>query len=99
MYRCEVSSYTTSLPSLKLFYYLVLHGCLPIIGLPPIIKRFTLNRSPLGNSTSKDQYERKDYHSYCFLETHEYAKVLAFLSVVNSLPWLRSKIKLKSRVG
>lgn len=63
IYRCEIWSSTTNATSIKLFY-LILPISLDYLGLPTEVKRFTLLRSPLGNKTSKDQFERREHRSY-----------------------------------
>ncbi len=92
-YKCEVWSTSTNLTNLKLWFAL-LPLSLSYTGLPTRVKRFTLLRSPLGNKTSKDQFERREYRSYLSLESEKVSKILAFLDVLNHLNGIRSKVKI-----
>nr|YP_011008386.1 ribosomal protein S10 [Syringoderma abyssicola]WBP70357.1 ribosomal protein S10 [Syringoderma abyssicola] len=91
-YKCKIWVYSTSFKNLKSW-----SGLLPLspinVGLPTKIKRFTLLRSPLGNKTAKDQYERREYRSYFCIESTDASKILAFLEAVKQPIGVKLKIK------
>lgn len=62
-------------------------------GLSKKVKRFTLLRSPLGNKTSKDQFERIEYSNYFFMESHNACTILQLLDVLNHLNDIKFKVK------
>ncbi len=95
IYKCEVWSSSTDLKSLKSWLFL-LPLCSPCTGLSTKIKRFTLLRSPLGNKTAKDQFERREYRSYFSFECKEPSKILAFLDVLRYSGGIKSKINFKT---
>nr|YP_011007964.1 ribosomal protein S10 [Chorda asiatica]QWK44437.1 ribosomal protein S10 [Chorda asiatica]WBP69795.1 ribosomal protein S10 [Chorda asiatica] len=89
-YVCEVWCSSTNMNSFKqwfLFLPLSINGT----GLRPYIKRFTLLRSPLGNKRAKDQFERKEYRSYFYVEFKEASKLLAFIDVLRLSNGVRFK--------
>ncbi len=94
-YICEVWSSSTDLKSLKAWLFL-LPLSRPCTGLSTKIKRFTLLRSPLGNKTSKDQFERREYRSYFSFESKNPSKILAVLDVLKYSNDVKSKILFKS---
>lgn len=94
-YICEVWSNSVDLKSLKL-WFLLLPLSRPCTGLSTKIKRFTLFRSPLGNKTSKDQFERREYRSYFSFESKNPSKILAILDVLKHSNYVKSKVLFKS---
>ena len=96
-YKCEVWSLSTNLVNLKL-WVLLLPLSLSSTGLSTRIKRFTLLRSPLGNKTSKDQYERQEYRSYLSIESKKASKILAFLDVLRHLNGVKYKVKVANKI-
>lgn len=97
IYTCEVWSSSTDLKSLKSWLLLLpLSG--PCTGLSTKIKRFTLLRSPLGNKTAKDQFERREYRSYFSFECKKPSKILAFLDVLKYSGGIKSKVVFKALV-
>lgn len=97
IYKCEVWSLSTNLENLKL-WVLLLPLSLSSIGLSTRIKRFTLLRSPLGNKTSKDQFERQEYRSYFSIESKKAAKILAFLDAISHLNGVKYKVKVANKI-
>lgn len=95
MYICEVWCSSTDLKSLK-SWFLLLPLSRPCTGLSTKIKRFTLLRSPLGNKTSKDQFERREYRSHFFVESENLCKVLAILDVLKYSNGVKSKVLFRS---
>nr|YP_009454568.1 ribosomal protein S10 [Endarachne binghamiae]AUG32984.1 ribosomal protein S10 [Endarachne binghamiae]AZJ13593.1 ribosomal protein S10 [Endarachne binghamiae] len=93
-YLCKVWSSSTDLKALKNWFLL-----LPLIkkctGLSTKTKRFTLLRSPLGNKTAKDQFERKEYRSYFFLKSEDPSRILAFLNILRHSTGVKLKILIK----
>lgn len=94
-YTCEVWSSSTDLKGLKSWLLLLPLSC-PSTGLSTKIKRFTLLRSPLGNKTAKDQFERKEYRSYFSFECKEPCTILAFLDVLRYSGGIKSKVVFKT---
>lgn len=90
-YICEVWFGSTNLKSLKSCLLLLPSAC-SSTGLSTSIKRFTLLRSPLGNKTSKDQFERREYRNYLYFLSDKPYKVLAFLHVLRYSVGVKSKI-------
>lgn len=80
IYICEVWFSSTDLKSLK-SCFLLLPFSRHYTGLSTKIKRFTLIRSPLGNKTSKDQFERREYRNYFSFESKNPSKILAILDI------------------
>nr|QWK44939.1 ribosomal protein S10 [Protohalopteris sp.] len=80
VYLCNIWVQSTSLKSLKLWV-----RSLPMypvcFGLPLKIKRFTVFRSPLGNKTAKDQYEKREYCFFLSISSKNAPRILAFLEV------------------
>ena len=93
-YICKVWSSTTNLKSLK-HCILLLPLCCPSTGLSTKIKRFTVLRSPLGNKTAKDQFEKREYRNYFFFKCKEPSKILAFLDVLRHCGSIKSKVIFK----
>lgn len=94
-YICEVWSSSTDLKSLK-SWLLLLPLSRSYTGLSTKIKRFTLLRSPLGNKTSKDQFERREYRGYFLFESKNPSKILAVLDVLKHFNCIKSKVLFKS---
>lgn len=94
-YICEVWSSSTNLKSLK-YWILLLPLYCPSTGLSTKIKRFTLLRSPLGNKTAKDQFEKREYRNYFFFKCKEPSKILAFLDVLRHSGSIKSKVVFKT---
>nr|NP_150419.1 ribosomal protein S10 [Pylaiella littoralis]AAC23954.1 ribosomal protein S10 [Pylaiella littoralis]CAC50860.1 ribosomal protein S10 [Pylaiella littoralis] len=92
-YICEVWFSSTNLKSLKYCLLLLPRPCFST-GLSTSRKRFTLLRSPLGNKTSKDQFERREYRNYLYFFSDKPYKVLAFLDVLRYSIGVKSKIVL-----
>lgn len=94
VYFCNIWVQSTSLKSLKLWV-----SSLPMnpvyLGLPTKIKRFTVFRSPLGNKTAKDQYEKREYCLFISIRSKKASRVLAFLGVAQQI----INIKVKSSIG
>lgn len=95
IYTCEVWSSSVDLKSLK-SWLLLLPLSRPCTGLSTKIKRFTLFRSPLGNKTAKDQFERREYRSYFYFTSKNPSKILAILEVLKYSHGVKSKIVVKS---
>lgn len=93
-YICKVWSTSVDLKSLKT-WFLLLPLSRPHTGLSTKIKRFTLFRSPLGNKTSKDQFERREYRSYVFFKSKNPSKILALLNILRYSNSVKSKILFK----
>nr|ANS57877.1 ribosomal protein S10 [Pleurocladia lacustris] len=97
LYICEIWVSSNNKNSLKLWSSL-----LPLsgdhTGLCTEIKRFTLLRSPLGNKTSKDQFERRECRSYFVLESKDPFKLLSLLSILKYSANVKLKIIFKTRV-
>nr|YP_011008348.1 ribosomal protein S10 [Scytothamnus australis]WBP70319.1 ribosomal protein S10 [Scytothamnus australis] len=94
-FKCEVWCVSTNLTDLKLWGSLILPPSF-FTGLRTRKKRFTLLRSPLGNKTSKDQYERREYRRYLCLESRNISKILHFLDLLNRPNGVKYKVKLSS---
>nr|QWK44934.1 ribosomal protein S10 [Pseudochorda nagaii] len=91
LYHCRVWSASINLNSLKL-WYLLLPLSEPSTGLPTRIKRFTLLRSPLGNKTAKDQFERREYRGYFSIQSEHACKILAFIDTLGHFNGVRFKM-------
>jgi len=94
IYICKVWSASTDLKSLN-FLLLLLPLFISSTGLSTRIKRFTLLRSPLGNKTAKDQFERREYRSYFIFKSQNPAKILAFLELLKYLNGVKFKVILQ----
>nr|BBN45141.1 ribosomal protein S10 [Ecklonia arborea] len=96
IYICKVWSVSTDFKSLNF-----LSSLLPLFisstGLSTRIKRFTLLRSPLGNKTAKDQFERREYRSYFTLKSQNPAKILAFIDILTYLNGVKFKVILQEK--
>ena len=92
-YRCEVWSSSTNLANLKLWVFL-LPLSLCSTGLSTRIKRFTLLRSPLGNKTSKDQFEKQEYRTFLSVESTKVPKILSFIEVLSRSSGIKYKVKI-----
>nr|YP_011008244.1 ribosomal protein S10 [Halosiphon tomentosus]WBP70145.1 ribosomal protein S10 [Halosiphon tomentosus] len=97
IYKCEVWSLSTNLASLKLWVFL-LPLSFSCTGLSTRLKRFTLLRSPLGNKTAKDQFERREYRGYFCIESKKASKILALISVLRHLNGVKYKVKMCSKL-
>ncbi|CAM9550927.1 unnamed protein product [Ectocarpus sp. 4 AP-2014] len=95
IYTCEVWISSTNLKSLKTYSLLLPLSCTST-GLPTKIKRFTLLRSPLGNKSSKDQFERREYKSFMSFQSKDYLSILALLDILQRSSNIKSKIVFKS---
>ncbi|CAM9430627.1 unnamed protein product [Ectocarpus fasciculatus] len=95
IYTCEVWISSTNLKSLKIYSLLLPLSCTST-GLPTKIKRFTLLRSPLGNKSSKDQFERREYKSFMSFQSKDYLNILALLDILQCSSNIKSKIVFKS---
>ena len=95
IYICEVWSSSVDLKSLKRCF-LLLPLSRPCTGLSTKIKRFTLLRSPLGNKTSKDQFERREYRSYFSFESKNPSKILGILDVLKYFNGIKYKVLFRS---
>lgn len=93
IYTCKVWSSSTNLKSLKSWLLLLPSSCYST-GLSTNIKRFTLLRSPLGNKTSKDQFERREYRNYFIFTSNKPDQILALLNVLRHSVGVKSKIVL-----
>nr|UNI92483.1 ribosomal protein S10 [Silvetia siliquosa] len=97
IYRCEVWCLSTSIASLKL-----VHGLLPFFinytGLSTRIKRFTLLRSPLGNKTSKDQFERREYRIYFCVESIKPSFILAYINALTYFNEVKYKVRISNTI-
>nr|YP_011008174.1 ribosomal protein S10 [Egregia menziesii]WBP70075.1 ribosomal protein S10 [Egregia menziesii] len=91
IYRCKVWSVSTNFKSLNSLS-LVLPLSISSTGLPVKIKRFTLLRSPLGNKTAKDQFERREYRSYFTISSRSPSKILAFIDILKYLNDVKFKV-------
>ena len=96
-YICEVWSSAVDLKSLKIWFFL-LPLSRPCTGLSTKIKRFTLLRSPLGNKTSKDQFERREYRGYFSFESKNPSKILAILDILRYSTGVKSKVLFGAKV-
>lgn len=89
-YSCFIWVQSTSLKSLKLWVC-----SLPLspicFNLPIRLKRFTLVRSPLGNKTSKEQYEKREYCAYLHVSSKEAPEILAFLELTQQVIGVKIK--------
>ena len=94
IYLCEVWSTSTDLKSLK-YWSLLLPLAKQCTGLSTKIKRFTLLRSPLGNKTAKDQFERKEYRSYLSFKSKNPSKILALLDILRYSTGVKLKVLVK----
>nr|BDG66214.1 ribosomal protein S10 [Eisenia sp. Galapagos] len=96
IYICKVWSVSTDFKSLN-FLSLLLPLFISSTGLSTRIKRFTLLRSPLGNKTAKDQFERREYRSYFTLKSQNPAKILAFIEILKYLNGVKFKVILQEK--
>nr|YP_011008209.1 ribosomal protein S10 [Eisenia bicyclis]WBP70110.1 ribosomal protein S10 [Eisenia bicyclis]BBN45144.1 ribosomal protein S10 [Eisenia bicyclis]BBN45147.1 ribosomal protein S10 [Eisenia bicyclis] len=96
IYICKVWSVSTDFKSLN-FWSLLLPLFISSTGLSTRIKRFTLLRSPLGNKTAKDQFERREYRSYFTLKSQNPAKILAFIDILKYLNGVKFKVLLHEK--
>nr|YP_011017008.1 ribosomal protein S10 [Lessonia nigrescens]WQB61686.1 ribosomal protein S10 [Lessonia nigrescens] len=94
IYICKVWSISTDLKSLK-YLPLLLPLSSSFIGLSTKTKRFTLLRSPLGNKTAKDQFERREYRSYFTITSRSPTKILAFIDILRYLNGVKFKVVLE----
>nr|QWK44229.1 ribosomal protein S10 [Akkesiphycus lubricus] len=90
-FNCKVWSTSTDLSSLKL-WYLLLPLSAPSTGLSTRIKRFTLLRSPLGNKTSKDQFERREYRGYFHIQSKHACEILSLVHALRYSNGVRFKM-------
>ena len=96
-YICKIWSSSIDLKSLKT-WFLLLPLSRPCTGLSTKIKRFTLLRSPLGNKTSKDQFERREYRGYLEFKSKNPSDVLAVLDFFKYCNDVKSKVLFRSVV-
>ena len=94
LYSCEFWSASTDLKNLK-YWSLLLPLTESCTGLSTKTKRFTLLRSPLGNKTAKDQFERREYRRHFIFKSKSPSELLAFLSILRYSSGLKSKVVLK----
>ena len=97
-YRCDVRSLSTNLESLRL-WFLLIPIAQPPAGFPPLVKKFTLLRSPLGNKTSKDQFERRAYRGYFWVESKDACEILAIVDVLRHMNGVKCKINVSTRTN
>lgn len=95
IYLCKVWSSSTDLKSLK-SWFLLLPLSSSYTGLSTKKKRFTLFRSPLGNKTSKDQYEKREYRGYFSFKSKKPSRILAILDVLRHSNSVKSKVVFKT---
>ena len=93
-YSCEVWSASTDLKHLKC-WSLLLPSAGPCTSLSTKKKRFTLLRSPLGNKTAKDQFERREYRNYYHFKSKNPSDVLGLLNILRYSSGVRSKVLIK----
>nr|QWK45087.1 ribosomal protein S10 [Thalassiophyllum clathrus] len=96
IYICKVWSVSTDLKSLNSLS-LLLPLSVSSTGLSTRIKRFTLLRSPLGNKTAKDQFERREYRSYFTIKSRSPSKILAFIDILRYLNGVKFKVVLEEK--
>lgn len=94
-YSCEVWVKSTNKISIKR-WLLILPTKLNFVGLPVKVRKFTLQCSPLGNSTSKDQYEVKEFGVYFKVIHKNLSFVLAFLDAILKPAGVKLKIQISS---
>nr|YP_009050526.1 ribosomal protein S10 [Sargassum fusiforme]AIG23794.1 ribosomal protein S10 [Sargassum fusiforme]QJC59500.1 ribosomal protein S10 [Sargassum fusiforme] len=98
VYICEVWSSSANIKSLKLLVFL-----LPFFQryqrLSMNIKRFTLLKSPLGNNRSKDQFEKREYRVYFYLESSKPSNVLACVHILTFLNEVKCKVKVSNKLS
>ena len=56
------------------------------------MKRFTLLCSPLGNKTSKDQFERREYRIYFRVESKKPSFILAYMNTLTYFNEVKYKV-------
>lgn len=96
IYICKVWAISTDFKSLNSLSFL-LPLSVSSTGLTIKIKRFTLLRSPLGNKTAKDQFERREYRSYFVIKSKRPAKILAFIDILRYLNGVKFKVVLQKK--
>nr|YP_009502554.1 ribosomal protein S10 [Sargassum yezoense]AWV83138.1 ribosomal protein S10 [Sargassum yezoense] len=98
VYKCEVWSSSANIRSLKLLFFF-----LPFFqryrGLSITIKRFTLLKSPLGNKSSKDQFEKREHRVYFYLESSKPSNILACVHILTFLNEVKCKVKVSNKLS
>ncbi|CAN0340952.1 unnamed protein product [Ascophyllum nodosum] len=97
IYRCEVWCLSTSIASLKLVLNL-LPFFVNYTGLSTRIKIFTLLRSPLGNKTSKDQFEKREYRIYFRVESKKPSFILAYMNTLTYFNEVKYKVIISNTI-
>nr|YP_011008383.1 ribosomal protein S10 [Sporochnus bolleanus]WBP70354.1 ribosomal protein S10 [Sporochnus bolleanus] len=92
IYRCDVWSGSSDLGNIKL-WFLLLPFTSFFMGLPSRKIRVTLLRSPLGNKTSKDQFEKREHRYHYYIQSKDPAVFLAFLGLISQLQGVKYKIR------
>nr|QWK45011.1 ribosomal protein S10 [Analipus japonicus] len=97
-YGCRIWCCTSNLLGLRLLLLL-----LPLspfcVGLPTQTKKFTLLRSPLGNSRAKDHFERREFKAYVYFESDKVGKILALIAVLGHCPGIKYRVRVYNNRG
>ncbi|CAM9257544.1 unnamed protein product [Discosporangium mesarthrocarpum] len=99
LYECEIWYQSTSLKTLKYWLRILPFKEKVQKALPCKKRRFTLLSSPLGNKTSKDQYEEIIYCGYICLRSLNPGKILGFVDLIRRPTGVRVKIRVGVGVG